>query len=310
MRAKLPIRAITGIFLIFLLLFSTFSRSQAQENYTSSTSWALGVVIPQGAKFSDGSTLNWQNTNNVTVVFTLPNISQPDNIVYAVLSVMTNDSDVLQIAAGVFPNNTMWLVYSWIFTDLTSNPVKYQWILNSSLPEMSPNDNIAMSIFLSKSNWELSVVDLNTGSYVSRAFPSGIATLLRAGDQEVFALESYSRSATTFQDMGNFTLNSLLIDGNGISSGYYLYDGGWNPTHNPLFVIGSIGQTPPTFITVESGIGDSLVWSYTNPWLNSQSSYPVGIETISLIAVLIGLIIIASAVAVMKISKRNEVENR
>jgi hypothetical protein len=304
--SRIPVRAVIT-FILILLLLSASNRSQAQENYPS-TSWALGIVIPQGTGLEGGRTVQWGSVQNVTTDVTLPNISQPDQIVYAVLSMMTEDGQVLQVAAGVFPNSSVWLVYAWLFSDITSNPVQYQWILNSSLPEMLPNARVSISLFRSMTNtWELSVVDLDTDSSVERTFPSGIASSFKAGDQEVLALESYSRSVSTFQEMGNLTLNSLLIDGMKVSSGFYTFNGGWQPDHSPLFVIGTEGTVPPTFISLQKGTGNLVFWNYTNPWSNTELVYPVGIVTIIFLALLVGsIIIMASVILVTKRPKGDE----
>ncbi|MDG6904544.1 MAG: hypothetical protein JRN20_02020 [Nitrososphaerota archaeon] len=292
LRARASLRAIIGVAIVFLLL-SVAEHSQAQEDYTS-TSWALGIVVPQGARLAGGGSLQWEDVQNVTADVTLPNISEPDQIVYAVLSVMTEDGDVLQVAAGVFPNSTIWLVYSWLFTNLNSNPVKYQWILNSSLPKMSANSRLSISIFHSPASdsWALSVASLNTNSFLVDDFPTNISSTLRAGDQEVFALESYSRSASTFEEMGNLTLNSLLFDGMPLTNGFYSYNGGWDPNHNPLFVIGTEGTIPPTFISLQKGINSLVFWNYTNAWSSGELTNADGFIPILFVSILFGSIIV------------------
>ncbi len=294
---------VASIAVLFLLLLNVTVYSQAQEENYATTSWALGIVIPEDSSLTGGGKLKWESVRNVTVFIDLPNMSQPDNIVYAVLSVMTNDSSVLQVAAGIFPNESSWLVYAWIFTDLSSTPVKFEWILNGSRPEMSPSAHVSISIFLSSSgSWNLLVLDLDTGASMQQTFPSGVAPSLKIGDQEVFAFESYSRSAATFEEMGNLTLSALLFDGKNLSSGFYQYDSGWNPKHNPLFVIGTVGTIPPPFISLQNESNNSIAWSYSNSWVSNELIYPGWVGTIVVVALLSGSMI--AVAVVIKITRK------
>lgn len=202
---------------------------------------------------------------NVTGVVTLPEISSPGGIVYAVLSVMTSDNAVLQVAAGARPNGTFWLVYSWFIPDSGSIPVRYVWLLNGSQPVMDAGSRISLSLFLVSGEWRLRVENLDTGASIEDPFPSGVAPGLRPGDQEVFALESYSRAQSTFQSMGNMTLESLTFDGERATGGFYFY-GEWSLTRNPLFAVGAAGGSPPYFVTLQEGNDGSLVWCYDAVW--------------------------------------------
>lgn len=297
-------RQLAVLSLIVILLSNSTLRAQAQDTF-SETSWASGIVVPEGAQLADGSKVQWEDVENVTAITVLPNISQPDNIVYAVLSLMTASGSVMQVAAGIFPGESSWSVYSWLFTDLTSNPVKYQWILNASGPSMSPNDAVSISIFKSQLGaWSLSVVDLNTNSSVVQTFSSDLAPSLMIGEQEVFGLESYSRSSATFEEMGNLTLEDLFINGSDLSGGEYAFDGNWNPSVNPLFAIGTIGAVPPIFISLENGANNSIVWTYANFWENDQVSNG-WIETILLPALLISSMIVLTCVVVATRKRRS-----
>jgi len=212
-----------------------------------------------------GGSVSWGGITNVTVSLALPDIDSPDGIVYAILSVMTSDGSVLQAAAGVLPNGTGWLGFAWSVQGAGSLKPSYQWVLNASGPEMSPLSNVSISIFRTSGLWDFRVSDADTGSSVEKAFPPGPAPALRVGDQEVFALESYSRTSATFRDMGNLTLYSILLDGNKVTGGCYLYSG-WDPVHNPLFVVGSSGSSPPTFINAGEGPAGSFFWDFAGVW--------------------------------------------
>lgn len=229
------------------------------------TSWALGAVVPEGATMQGGGRLRWEGASNVTVFLTLPNISMPDKTVYAVLSVMTTDGTVLQAAAGIQAGHASWLAYSWLIPNIQAVPPTYDWVLNGSAPDMAPGARIALSIFYALGSWNLRVADESTGTSESCAFPPGPASGLKAGDQEVFAVESYSRLAATFRCMGNLTLSRLLVDGTMVSGGLYSY-GDWDPSHNPLFVVGSSGTSPPAFITIQRAGDGSITWGYTTVW--------------------------------------------
>ncbi len=229
------------------------------------TSWALGLVVPEGAPLQ-GGVVRWGSVTNVTARVTLPNMTGPDGIVYAVLSVMTSDGSVLQGAVGAGPGRSGWMVYSWFIQGVGSGPLTYRWILNSSGPTIAPADNVSMSIYSASGRWSVRVEELGSGASVQEQFPAGTAPSLRSGDQEVFALEAYTRTGSAFRNMGNLTLNALLLDGRKVTGGFYIY-GQWDPLHSPIFVVGSSGSSPPPFIYVGRGEAGSLFWSYSGVWL-------------------------------------------
>jgi hypothetical protein len=270
MRSRNPIfAAVLMIFLLFEissagLVVAEDQKVAVQQAYPNA-SWALGLVAPEGAGLQLGGNLRWEEVNNVTALVVLPNISAPQRIVYVVMSVMTSDGSVLQAAAGTYPNTTGWLAYSWFIPSAQSMTLTYTWVLNASVPRMAPDSRASISIFFHDGGWNLKVEDVDTGSSVERSFPGGIATSLESGDQEVFALESYTREATTFQYMGNLTLVSLMVNGQRVTSGFYSYSD-WNIGRNPVFVVGSAGSSVPAFISLESGTNGSIVWSYNTQW--------------------------------------------
>jgi hypothetical protein len=223
------------------------------------------VVVPEGAGLLGGGRLKWESVSNVTAEISLPNITLPDGNIYAVLSVMTNDGTVLQAAAGASPNSSGWLAFAWSISNTNSATLAYRWILNGSEPKMSPNANVSLSIFQLSGRWNLRVTDTSSGTSTENSFPLGIAPTLKVGDQEVFALESYSRTGSTFQNMGNLTMRALLLDGLKVIGGFYTY-GGWDPDHNPMFIVGSSGSSPPPFIYIGRGAEGSFYWNYAAIW--------------------------------------------
>ena len=252
-------------------LASGTAQAQPVPTYPNS-SWAIGVMVPEGAQTLGGGGVRWESITNVTASLALPNIASPDGIVYAIVSVMTSDGSVLQAAAGALPNKTGWLVFAWFIQGAGSAAQSYQWVLNGSTPLMNPMANISISIFRVSGLWNLRVSDMDSGSSVEQPFPPGPASTLRVGDQEVFALESYSRTVATFLGMGSLRLYSILLDGEKVTGGSYLY-GDWDLVHNPLFVVGSSGSTPPSFINAGESSAGSYFWNYTRVWAAQENPF-------------------------------------
>ncbi|MDG7007447.1 MAG: hypothetical protein JRN06_04285 [Nitrososphaerota archaeon] len=263
-----------------------------------STSWAVGLVVPEGASLQGGGKLRWEAVSILTAAVTLPEISLPDEIVYAVLSVMTSNGSVLQAAAGIRPNDSSWSAYAWLIPSTVSVPLVYQWILNASGPTMAPGANISISIYQTLGTWNLRVSDEQTGAAVTQRFPSGIGSSLRPGDQEVFALESYSRSGATFQNMGNLTLTGIFLDGSKATGGVYAYSD-WDPAHNPLFAVGSSGASPPSFISFGQAKDGSFVWGYAMVWTN-PTNLPL---TVAIVAAMVLAAICTVGVALWRSRK-------
>jgi hypothetical protein len=253
------------------------------------TSWAVGLVVPEGASLQGGGKVRWEGVNNLTAAVTLPNITLPDEIVYAVVSVMTSDGSVLQTAAGIWPNDSSWFAYAWLIPSSTSVPLVYQWVLNGSEPAMAPGANVSISIYQISGSWNLRVTDEETGAGVTQQFPSGIGQSVRVGDQEVFALESYSRSGATFRDMGNLTLTAVYLDGLKVTGGVYAYSD-WDPTHNPLFSVGSAGVTPPSFVSLGQAKDGSFVWGYETLWKSPNDTLAIVETLLVLVSVVLGVV--------------------
>jgi hypothetical protein len=197
---------------------------------------------------------------------TLPNITFSDYPTLAVESLMATNESVMQIAAGIYPGNSKWLAYGWYIGDIETYPQSYEWVLNSSKPEMAAGASVSLSIFLSRGRWQYRIEDLSTHEVAAGEYATTVPPNLKVGDQEVFALESYTTSTLVFANMGNLTLDALRINGRKIATGWYGY-GSWDTRHNPLFVVG--GLDPPSYITLQETHGGTLVWGYQQ-WPTSQ----------------------------------------
>jgi len=270
------------------------SDTEGSEGYPSAGSWAIGVVVPEGAKFADdGPGLSWEAVRNLTVIVRLPNISHTDGAILAVLSVMSSDDHVMQVAAGIYPNHT-WQAFSWVIGDILSYPQEYEWILNCSKPRMVPGANVVLSIFLSPTNfWNLKVVDVDENTSVQQEFPADVAPTFKRGDQQVFALESYTSNFSIFEQMGNLSLRSILADGRAVSGGVYVYSG-WDAVHNPLFIVG--GADAPSFMSVEQSEAGEFVWRYSGRWTGSGFNPKIDVMAVAYPLLLISAALIVSAV--------------
>ena len=262
-------------------------------------SWALGVVVPDGATLSGGRPLSWSAVSNLTAVVVLPDITRPDGITYVVLSAMGSDRTIFQVAAGAWPGSACWSVYSWYVTGVDSRSPSYQWTSNSTGAEFLAGDELSISMASSSSGWTFAVIDRTRDAAQSGSFPASPSVAFANGDQEVLALESYSHSASTFTEMGNLTLRSILVNGDEAVRGWYYYSG-WDPSHSPLFVVGS--SQAPLFISLTTSARGEPVWGYSTEWADVHLDVPPHIlgETL---AVLGAGAIAAAAVAMQRKEK-------
>jgi hypothetical protein len=237
-------------------------------NSYPSGSWGLGIVVPDGSQYADGTSLSWKNAREIEALVQLPHIEDTDNTIYAILSAMIQDGSVLQVAAGINPNMTSWLAYAFFAPNAQSQD--YTLVLNSSKPEMTNGDSISLSIYLSAEHWNYQVDDIRTHESVQGRFMFNVTPSLKTGDQEIFALESYTRSNIVFEHMTSLVLTSLLINGMRVAKGWYYY-GDWDSSHNPLFVVG--GLNPPPFISVRGLDNSTVEWSYAE-WTGSEQAFP------------------------------------
>jgi hypothetical protein len=236
----------------------------------SYNSWGMGIVVPEGASLDGGGSVGWEGATNLTSVERLPNITMPDGIIYVVLSAMGGDRSVFQVAAGSWPGTDRWYLFSWLIEGIDSVSPSYDWVANFSGPGFQSGDLLSTTIYrTSTSSWMYGMKDENMTVALGGAFPPVTATSFQRGDQEVFSLESYSRSASTFRDMGNLTLEFLFLDGRRVLGGWYSYSG-WDPTHSPLFTVG--GTAAPPFISL-SAFGGRFSWSYSRQWGNAGSGF-------------------------------------
>jgi len=265
------------------------SSANVEQQYPSGP-WGLGVVVPETSRFTDGSQLSWASVTNVSIDVTLPNITFSDYPTLVVESLMASDRSVMQIAAGIYPGHAKWLAYGWYITNVEAYPQSYDWILNSSKPEMAAGTSVSLSISLSRGRWSYRIEDVSTHEVTAGEYSATVSPTLKAGDQEVFALESYTTSSRVFAQMGNLTVNALRINGRKIASGWYAY-GSWDTRHNPLFVVG--GLEPPSYISLQETDHGTLVWSY-GQWSVSGAAQP---PTLSL-TVIVG-VLVASGILVL-----------
>lgn len=304
-RETLPRRMVAASFCLLLLTagqtLSTNLSTSTRGNYPP-TSWALGIVVPEGSALEGGGSLRWEDVTNVTGLLTLPSISNPDSVVYGVMSLMAQDGSVMQAAVGVYPNSTEWLAFSWFISDIHEIPPTYVWILNLSDPGMSPGALVSISMFRSSGMWNLRLSDLGAGSAIERTLPPGIAPSLKPGDQEVFALESYSRASATFRGMGNLTLTGLFLDGRKVTGGAYSY-GSWDPNHHPVFVVGSSGASPPYFISLRFGGDGSFVWGFADNWSSGNLGIPEAGTVLAVVLLVSSLLVIV--LVYLSVSRRS-----
>ncbi len=292
-------------FLVLLFQTLLFASSRSTQNIAEtdgtslyhSGSWALGLVVPEGSQYEDGGNLSWETAKNVTAIVRLPNIDHTDNTIYAIVSAMAEDGSVLQLAAGIYPNMTNWLAYAFAIKNMQAYPQNYTWVLNSSKPEMEPGASVTLSIFLSSNNWDYALEDANTKASVTGKFSSNARPVFKTGDQELFALESYSTSRSAFEHMGSLVLSSLLVDGRRIAKGWYYY-GDWDNVHHPLFVVG--GLNPPPFLSLQKFNDNTITWSYSE-W-NFEQPFPpeIILVPIVLVAVLVGIAILVFTFEIRK----------
>jgi hypothetical protein len=232
-----------------------------------SVSWALGVVVPEGASLNGSGSVVWSVVNNLSAHFSLPPLNSTDGTILLVLSAKVG-SAVIQVAAGLSPTESSWKTYAWLIPNVASIPQSYDWLLNGSGPMMAPGDDILLSLSKGAGTWEGYISDLTTGRSTSVSFPGTSGATLAEGDQEVFALESYTSSISVFVRMGDVDLHSIALDGAPVTGGYYYLDG-WDDVHHPLFVVGT--ALAPGFISAQSISNGTIYIGYSGVWQPSGS---------------------------------------
>jgi hypothetical protein len=300
-RPRIFIHASLILFLTLLILsslnaISAANQSQPERRYPTG-SWGLGVVVPEGSGFVDGGRVSWANATAVSITVTLPNISLTDYPVYAVESVMAADGSIMQVAAGIYRNSTRWLGYGWYIKNVLAYPQDYLWVLNASKPDVASGASVSLSISRIQDRWQYGFEDLTSRESTAGDFPSSVPPVLRVGDQEVFALESYSASNGVFAQMGNLTLDAISINGRQIATGWYEY-GAWQNRRVPLFVVGGLG--PPPYISLQPSKDSTWVWSYA-AWSGNQEVPP---PSTSLLTVLVAVPLVVAVSGIVWITRR------
>jgi hypothetical protein len=251
-------------------------------------SWALGLVAPDGSTFANSQHLLWQDAVNITAIVRLPFLNSTDNTVLAVLSIMLSDSSVLQISAGLFPGTNYWKAVGWYIRDITMNPQQYEWVLNSTEPLLIPGSSVLLSIFKLNSGWEYKLVDEATGRAVQGLYSSAAFLPPRSGDQELFALESYTSNSTVMVNLSNLTLVKAQVNGETLVGGtYYLTD--WQPSRQPLFVVG--GLPAPSGIGITALQNGTFVWRWSNTWQELNPFPPLAQAGIVIVVIVCSAVI-------------------
>lgn len=250
------------------------------------------------ATLSTGEGVSWGKVSNVTVALQLPDIQQTNGTIYAILSVMTKDGSILQLASGLVPNATTWGTYAMLIRNPTTYPQEYRSILNRPSPGISPGTKVSLSIYLAAGVWNFEARELGTNQTVHSALGENLSASLREGDQEVFALESYSSDSNVFANMGNLTLDSVLLNGQQVTAGWYFYSGGWNPSRSPLFIVG--GGTPPYFVNIQNCDGNVACWNFRTQWTGVEEPSLTPVVMFAILGTVAAVIIISISAAILE----------
>ena len=259
-------------------------------------------MVPQNSH-ADIGRVEWQDVKNVTTIFRMPNITRTDNTIYIIMSLMTSSGSIIQAAAGLYQNMSTWGSYGMDIVNPTSYPQKYNFVLGSSEPEITPGHFVSLSLYVSGNAWNQKLTDLNSSRSINATFGASdqFPPTLRIGDQFVIAFESYTSNSTVFENMGNLTLNSVLVDGARVTGGLYAYSG-WDNVHYPLFSVG--GGSPPNFVSVRVLGNGSAVWSFSSGWSSSGSpSFPIEFMVVYLVAGAVAVLAV-SLTAILLVQRR------
>ena len=281
--------------IISLILLTVYYGAYAEDSNTgegnqwieTKAPWALGIAFSDGTPLEGGHKLDWSKVSNITAVIKLPNITWVDNTIYLILTVMNSNEEVFQVAAGLNPGQQMWLVYAFYIRNIAEYPQTYVWVANRTQPNMFPNDRISLALYVvGDKGWGYSVSNIRTGEKTNGSFPAS-SVCLKSGEQEVFALESYTSNPNVFKEMGEVVLEGVYIDGFKVEGeGYVL--GGWDPFHKPLFLVG--GGSPPSFIAVIRDKNQyKWVYSPVESWETSATLIYVSLAYVSTIVLAVVL---------------------
>jgi hypothetical protein len=195
----------------------------------------------------------------VTVQFRLPSISQSDDTVYAILTLMSRSGIIMQVATGLYPGMTSWRTYVLLLGESDVAAKSYTWVVNGSDPTMDAGSNVSLSIYWKEGSWRYRVVNLETSGESDGPIAGDAAAGFKSGDQEVIALESYTSATSVFAGMGLMDVYGIEVDGAKVNGGLYSL-GGWDPQRSPLFIVG--GHEPPSFASISLSDG-TVEWSYS-----------------------------------------------
>ncbi|MEM2909661.1 MAG: hypothetical protein QXO01_01145 [Nitrososphaerota archaeon] len=300
---------ITWLALISLSIFTntvpiSSSAAASWDAPETGYSWGLGLIVPDGGSLENGSTVRWDKVNNVTVVVTLPKINQTDGTIYVILSAMTKSGNIVQVAAGLYPEENLWFVYSMYIAEVVSVEKSYVPISIKSGPTMKPGDAISMSIYSNNIGpsivWMERVCNLNTGDCrVADMLNDGSAVFM-PGEQEIIALESYTTTESVFEHMENMTLHNILLNGVQVTGRWYVGDG-MVFDRSPLFQVGGIVHVP-SYISMYFTPDGKAVWYYSPSWERWSDSLS---DLNALIVFMVALLVssISLAMIILKIFK-------
>lgn len=283
---------VSGGLLIVLFILSNQGLSQV-SNSTSwpfqpsegSSSWAMGVAVPEGSALNGSGEVVWSLVSNLSALFDVPPLNSTDGTIFLVLSAAVGNA-VIQVAAGLSPAAPAWKTYAQFIPNTGSIPLSYVWLLNGSGPTMYPGDTVRLSFLKGADNWEGYISDLTTGRSAPVGFPEASDIPLATGDQEVFALESYTSNSTVFEKMGEVVVHSITVNEVPVTGGFYFLNG-WDTVRNPLFVVGT--AIAPDFIATRSLSNGTISIGFSGVW------QPPGFSQLDLIPFVVPLLLFALA---------------
>ncbi|MEM1583869.1 MAG: hypothetical protein QXF28_02485 [Nitrososphaerota archaeon] len=259
-----------------VIVVDGFQNNEGKNSWMALRSWGLGLTIPDGSPLEDGSVVKWSEHKNVTVLYSIPNITYTDNTIYLIVSIMTGGGTIIQVATGIYPNSTYWSSYFMYVAGISHGGKTYVPVRLNCRPYFHPRDNVSISIYnrhvenSSVEYWASSVTNLSTGEKVDVYIVMDNSSTFKDGEQEVIAFESYTYNEKVFEYMGEATLYSILVDGKRVLNGWYI-DDGQVFNRRPLFEVGG-GQVPP-FISIVLKEDKTIAWTYSKPeWGNPPNS--------------------------------------
>jgi hypothetical protein len=259
MALSISIAVLLGVYL-FLSGYYDPPGSQWSDDYRS---WALGISIGGESILENGLRLSMGSSSNITVIFTLPGILKTDNTLYCILSVMTGDGVVLQVAMGLDASRNNWVVYAMIVEGIEE---KTNYILLDKEDEVyaEPYDRILLSIYSIKMEgyfiWMYKAINFDKGLMESgQLYTSEVGTFMD-GLHEVFAFESYTTNNSVLENLWGLRLIEVLVDGDRVIDGFTVSDG-FDFTGEHLFVVGGTRKVPSS-VFIRMNQEGYVEWGY------------------------------------------------